>query len=374
MDHLLWISTTSSSWGAYFEQTADIDASDTSGWNIGAGFSPIGGGGTDQKFDGVYDGGGHVISNLTINRPNTVNVGLFGHIGESGSGDGVEIKNLVLTNVDIKGARGTGSLVGRVTGDENTFITRCTASNGTVIGNGATGGLVGSNNSYVETPSDRNHHPTIQYSYANVSVSWSTIGAGDKIGGLAGCNQKGKIYYSHARGSVTVDNSGEQTEPTPQRVGGLAGCILIRGYIINSYSAGNVSTAGTVNDVGGFVGSGGGGGSNGDTENCFWDTETSGQSSSSPGSGCTGKTTTQMQTQSTFTDTATEGLDESWDFTNTWEMNEDVTYPLLQGVEGQPPIPEWPVIALFSSGLLLIAGFIVVRRNNIRGLLQRQAT
>ena len=42
LDNLLWISTTSVSWSSYFEQTAIIDASTTSGWNSGAGFSPIG--------------------------------------------------------------------------------------------------------------------------------------------------------------------------------------------------------------------------------------------------------------------------------------------------------------------------------------------
>lgn len=41
LDNLLWISTNSGSWSSYFEQTADIDAAVTSGWNGGAGFSPF---------------------------------------------------------------------------------------------------------------------------------------------------------------------------------------------------------------------------------------------------------------------------------------------------------------------------------------------
>lgn len=38
LDNLEWLSTTSSSWGSYFIQTNDIDASDTQNWNSGEGF------------------------------------------------------------------------------------------------------------------------------------------------------------------------------------------------------------------------------------------------------------------------------------------------------------------------------------------------
>lgn len=343
---------TSGDWDKHFIQTADIDATQTQYWddsddnNNGdkyddpndftstgnnEGFFPIGG---SIIFEGVYDGDGYTLSNLTINRPVTANVGLFGHIGgEEGSGDGVEIKNLGLTNVDVKGAQGTGSLVGRVTGDENTVIMYCYADTGSVVGDGATGGLVGSNNSYRTEPSNV-HHPIIRCCYADIDVSWSQSGDGDKIAGLVGCNQKGKIYYSYALGSVTVDNSIGQTDPTPMKVGGLAACILRKGYVISSFSAGSVSTTGTVNDVGGFVGSGGTGGANGWTQNCFWDIETSGQSLSSPTSGCTGKTTAEMQRATTF-------LDAGWDFTllgNIWSMNQDVNnnYSFLRMGGGNP--------------------------------------
>ena len=52
----------------------DIDASATSGWNAGAGFLPVG------IFGGVFEGLGHTISNLTIDRPATNFVGLFGQL------------------------------------------------------------------------------------------------------------------------------------------------------------------------------------------------------------------------------------------------------------------------------------------------------
>lgn len=204
-------------------------------------------------------------------------MGLFGHVGR-----GAIIKNLELTNVTVVGGRGSGTLVGRVTGDNTNLIENCSAVIGTVVGDGATGGFVGSHNSYVENPGNRDDHPILSKSYADIDVSWSRkSGSGaDKIGGLTGCNQKGQIQHCFARGSVTVDNdpavSVSNSDGTlPSRVGGLSGCILIRGYIIKSYSTGQVITSGTVSNVGGFVGSGGTGGSNGDSENCFWDTQTS---------------------------------------------------------------------------------------------------
>lgn len=62
---------------SYFIQTADIDASATSAWNGGDGFSPIGDGTT--QFGGTYDGDGHTIDGLSINQTGNYR-GLFGYI------------------------------------------------------------------------------------------------------------------------------------------------------------------------------------------------------------------------------------------------------------------------------------------------------
>ena len=60
-------------------------------------------------------------------------------------------------------------------------------------------------------------------------------------------------------------------------------------------------------------------------ENSFWDIDSSSQQSSAGGSGAIGRTTTQMQTQSTFTDYG-------WDFINVWNIGENQTYPYLRTV------------------------------------------
>ena len=77
---LQYLSSHSSDWDKYFVQTSNIDASATTNWNSGTGFSPIGN--LYTFFTGDYDGNGKVISNLYINRSEN-QLGLFGNIDEA---------------------------------------------------------------------------------------------------------------------------------------------------------------------------------------------------------------------------------------------------------------------------------------------------
>jgi hypothetical protein len=78
----------------------------------------------------------------------------------------------------------------------------------------------------------------------------------------------------------------------------------------------------------------------GPISNSYWDTETSGQSSSSGG---IGKTTTQMKQQATFV---------GWDFINIWNIIEDVTYPYHRW-ENEPPVADagGPYVANEGTGI-----------------------
>ena len=82
----------------------NIDATATSTWNE-AGFTPIGNATT--PFTGSFDGLGHSISNLTINRSEKLNVGLFGR-----TGTGSVIQNVGLVGGNVTGAASVGGLVG----------------------------------------------------------------------------------------------------------------------------------------------------------------------------------------------------------------------------------------------------------------------
>ena len=67
----------------YYALGSNIDATATSSWNGGAGFTPIAYSSYPYQFAGTFNGLGHTISNLTINLPSTNLVGLFGATGLS---------------------------------------------------------------------------------------------------------------------------------------------------------------------------------------------------------------------------------------------------------------------------------------------------
>ena len=211
----------------------------------GAGFVPIWN--SSNPFTGTFDGGGHKITNLYINRPSTDFVGLFGTIAS-----GSEIKDVGLEDVDIKGNERIGGLVSQNRGNiTNTYST------GSISGNEDVGGLVGEN------------YGMVTNSYSNSNVSGD--GYYDFVGGLVGYDGGGTITQSYSTGSVNGGSSGLY-------VGGLAGCVddgtvsdsytgSVSGYdyvggligyvnpwatVTNTYSTGSV--CGTLSLTGGLIG------------------------------------------------------------------------------------------------------------------------
>jgi filamentous hemagglutinin family protein len=249
---------------------SNLDASATSTWNGGAGFTPIGSQGT--AFGGTFDGLGHTISNFTINMPGADYVGLFGSIGP-----GSTVQNVGLAGGSVTGNDIVGGLVGKSADGmvRNSYVTGSvsgaagnvgslvglnygTVSNsyatGNVTGGGQVGGLVGFN-----------FGGTINGSFATGSVS----GTNNAVGGLAGAST-GPISNSSATGSVSsignyvgglvglnggpISNSNATGSVNGStHVGGLVGVNAVNATITNSYATGNVS--GTAGHVGGLVGS-----------------------------------------------------------------------------------------------------------------------
>ena len=119
----------------YFKQTEDIDLSE---YSTGKGWEPIGAQPHKERFKGTYDGDNHMISKLTINRPEESNQGLFGHIDEA------VLKNIKLKDVNVKGGDNhTGGLVGfsSASFEDKSVIEGCMVS-GYVEGKANVGGLV----------------------------------------------------------------------------------------------------------------------------------------------------------------------------------------------------------------------------------------
>jgi len=249
--------------------------------NQGKGWDPIGTS-LDNALTGTFDGQGHEIRDLFIDRPDESEVGLFGVVDEVGV-----VENVGMVNGNVTGYDNTGGLVGK---NEGTVSN--SPSNSDVTGNANVGGLVG-----------YNYKGTVSNSYSTGNVTGSVY-----VGGLVGVNPD-NVNNSYSTGSVTGYHS----------VGGLVG--VSEGTVSNSYSTGNVT--GT-EWVGGLVAE-----NDGTVSNSFWDIETSGQATSDGG---TGKTTARMQDISTFTAVDWEIIAVPPGHTNddyTWNIVNGVTYPFL---------------------------------------------
>jgi len=232
-------------------------------------------------FTGTFEGNAHTVSHVTIMGKDYL--GLFGLLKS-----GAAVKNLGVVDVNIAGS---GECVG---------------------------GLVGSNGSWEAGGG------TVANCYSTGAVT-----GGSGVGGLVGWNV-GTIRDSYAAGSVAGHS----------RVGGLAGrngFMGLYGYgypgtVSNCYSVCAVRVPAD-REGGGLLG----GNECGEVMFCFWDIQTSGQTTSNGG---TGKTTAEMHMGSSFL---------AWGCTPAvWTIDEGVDYPRLAW-EGKPG-KALPALADFLAG------------------------
>ena len=210
----MYIMQDTSKYDSYFVLTADLDFSGLSfDRALVASYSFDGENYEGVDFSGVFNGDGHVISNLEIDAVDEYSnfVGLFGYVS-----DGALIYNLGLENVKITGEVNVGSLAGRCDGN----VYRCYAS-GTVTGKSVTGGLLGLAKGMITE------------SYCDINVSGLL-----SVGGLCGYTVS-DITDSYVLGSVEGAD----------RVGGICGYCYSSGMgILNCYSAAKVRGGYMLND------------------------------------------------------------------------------------------------------------------------------
>ena len=200
---------------AHFVLTANI-ALGTAPWNSNAGWIPVGS--KSAPFTGSLNGNGFAISGLKINRPDSTGNGLFGYAVQAA------IKNIVISNADIRGKNCTGALAGQIISTQITDIN----ATGTVSGTGEyTGGVVGNASESV-----------VINCISGVNVSGFRF-----TGGVAGA---GSAENCSASGSISGDPSGDAESSC---TGGLIG----KGSAINSHATGEVKGG---SEVGGLIGSG----------------------------------------------------------------------------------------------------------------------
>ena len=221
----------------------DIDLSSFANW------TPIGNG--SNQFNGMFDGNGHVINNLS--RSTAIDtMGLFGVISETGT-----VKNLTLTGTNVTGGSKTGSIAGENYG----MVSNCN-SGGSLKGSEYVGGIAGLN---VGSVLDCSNSATVEGSSMKIGgiVGHSAgktsrclnigkvISTGSSVGGIVGfnCDDYGKwaeISNCYNKGSVSGYS----------QVGGIAGQSMLEKKIgvsiTRCYNTAVISTV--TGSVGGIAG------------------------------------------------------------------------------------------------------------------------
>lgn len=308
----------------------------------GAGWLPIGLA-VNQNFATTLEGNGFVINNLLIDRTSSYTA-LIAYTSILSS-----IKNLKVKVKSLSGNDFTAGLIGNNRGN----VTNCSVSGRIVENGGSAGLLVGRNekgsitNCYSEgnitSPGDNiggligvigrnsSDRTFIDNCYSTASVK------GDRrVGGLIGYMLAGYTFlnYSYATGDVKSTNSeagglvgnfwGEikscyatgNVTSSSYYVGGLVG-EMRSGPIITSYSTGKVFGS---SSYGGLIGRNSGSVSSSN----YWDTQTSGLTSSA--GSATGLSTQELQSQTT-----NAGIYITWD-TNVWDFGTATQYPALKNM------------------------------------------
>jgi hypothetical protein len=354
LENLYWITANPTVWDKYFIQTANIDASATSGWATG--WLPIGVYTEDlyNLFSGSYNGQGHTISGLHIaDNSSYAAFGLFGGM------NGATIQNLGIINIDINNVNGSaGAIAGYA---EGVTINHCYSS-GTISANNFgiysfdAGGLVGflfsnstitdcysscdvSANNYAGGLVGYNYQSSVLNSYyvtgkvtgiGNYSYSGGLVGYNSYYASIYKCYSAGNVIgYDYTGGLVglntdysSVSNCYSRSNCTFNAVyatygGGLVGGNIAQSTILNCYSTGYVGNKGS--GLSGYQ-------IDASVLNSYWDTQSSEAEWSYQG---TGKTTAEMKTLSTFSDAG-------WDFATIWgiHISKNDGYPYLLSISG----------------------------------------
>jgi len=340
----------------YYLLMDNIDARDCGN------FDPIGSS-YEYYFRGTFDGQGHTIHRLGIDRSNESYIGLFSVIMQN-----AVVKNLIIEDDGIYGFNSVGVLAGENAGT----IVNCHVKIHYLRGTGTTtvGGLVGENTNYgviqncsvVDlVPGNgrvRSSGTSPDYIGGLVGVNsgiiewcWTDIDAVDAnytdpdvkgydVGGLVGTNYgtisecysncrsvdgyaySGGIVGNQVAGSIVNCYSSGDNVKSHLHAGGIAGR-LEGGSINNCYVNGHVQAEYS----GALIGE-----SYSNIANSFWNRDRTGIDQVTGNSGgtvtnCHSKVTSELKQQETFTTMHST----NWDFENVWSIADGTDFPRLRG-------------------------------------------
>ena len=291
-------------------------------------WTPIG---QSADFEGTLDGRFFTISNLTISSDEgefrLSLSGLFGRVNGLSGADNAIIENVIMTNVsiDTEGSSGNpnaGCLIGAILDDVTVRQCKVSGAIFNTRSSGRTylraGGLIGT------SQASNNRTTTIQRCSAEVTLTSKGLSESlDIIGGFVGIHVAGAgpavFNDCYAIGSIVAGTPAPGNDPTAY--GGFVGSTSTanatnRPIFTNCYAATSMWKSFVTDKVGGFTGNDSFATPRADSwVDCFWDTTIS---VSGTDGNSTGKTTSQMETESTFT---------NWDFTDVWKIDAGNDYP-----------------------------------------------
>ena len=324
----------------------------------------------NNPYEGNFNGAGHTISGLYINRSDS-DQGLFGYVSGSGKIEKLTVSGSVSGGMYVGGIAGqnggritdcafsgsvsgvsfVGGVVG-VVGDSSASVENC-YNTGAVSGSGLyVGGVVGLNGGSVENCYNtgsvngsaassnvggvvgNNFGGTVKNCYNTGTVT----GTDDSVGGVVGYNSSnGTVENCYNTGAVSgsglyvggvvgynfiggsVKNCYNTGEVIGSSVGGVVGYNSSSGNVTNCYNTGEVSGSSDYSYIGGVVGN-----NDGTVTDCYFlqQGELPGIGDGSGTAGATGLTADQFKDQNSFT---------SWtDFANTWEIKSIFGRPTLK--------------------------------------------
>ena len=291
-------------------------------------------GGVNCAFFGTFDGQGHVISNLRIERMQSKYAGLFGNVGHD-LGEGT-VRNLALFNIEIKCLASGGLLVGGLYGD----VENCVVIGSIDCLEKTAGGIAGkvkkNDNGYLGTVSNC-------FVYADILVR----GEGDENGAAGGVTSAqsdgGRIYNCIVGGSITV--LGEKADS----VGGITGNLKSGQALENTLMCLKKIDVNDGANIGLLCGDYAGETGSHLLNNYVWNGTvlSGGVSSDHPETAAfTTVDAAAIQTKSFYADTL------GWDFETlwTWIGEDDSGYPMLKQFTGTGGVLE-NLGAAFSSNL-----------------------
>jgi 3',5'-cyclic AMP phosphodiesterase CpdA len=168
--------------------------------------------GVHCAFFGTFDGQGHAIKNLRVQRMGAKYCGLFGNVGHD-FGEG-SVKDLAILDAEIVGRSSCGILAGSLYGDADSIV--CTGTIDCLEKNA--GGLTG------KIKKNDNGYPGIArncFVYCDILVRGKGVENGAAGGITASCSGGGQVVNCFAGGTITV--LGEEADSVGGIVGNLKG-------------------------------------------------------------------------------------------------------------------------------------------------------